>query len=283
MNLQPLVGKDASGIVARNGNASAPSKIDSFVKPKSGATTAWIAAMLLIIYFAGRFFTEGWDMVVITLALIVILVALGKAIVGRPLGILINEQNIMSLSRFQLVVWTVIVIGAYFAYSLARIRNADGDPLNIKIDYHLLALMGISAASFIASPLILGTKKDKVPDQDVVAKTAPLSGDSVAEVEDNRQGLLYANTNIGDARVTDMFQGDELGNTTHIDLAKVQMFFFTVIAAMAYFVLVFESLRAEKLNLGELPILSDGIVAMLGISHASYLGSKGIDHTPIAK
>jgi len=77
-----------------------------------------------------------------------------------------------------------------------------------------------------------------------------------------------------------MFQGDEIGNTMNVDLAKLQMFFFTVIAALAYLILVFRNLRTPDQDLGSLPVLSDGVVYALGISHAGYLASKGVDHTP---
>jgi hypothetical protein len=211
---------------------------------------------------------------------------LGLTIVHSPFGALVNSQNLMSLARFQMAVWTIVVLSAYFSYALARIRLHAGDPLNISIDSMLLTLMGISAASFVGSPLILGTKKDKEPAPDSTAKTAAKSGESFADVDSNRQGTLYSNSTIADARLTDMFQGDEIGNTMHVDLAKVQMFFFTIIAAVAYLVMVFEALRncggqADKLQ--SLPLLSPGLVTAVGISHAGYLGSKGLDHTPVQK
>ncbi|HEY1764624.1 MAG TPA: hypothetical protein VGF85_06850, partial [Opitutaceae bacterium] len=131
-----------------------------------------------------------------------------------------------------------------------------------------------------ASPFILGTKKDQTPDPVAVVKTALVAGESLEEVEMNRQGTLYANTSMIDARVTDMFQGDEVGNTMHLDMAKVQMFFFTVIAALAYLILVFRNLRTPGQDLSSLPTLSDGVVYAVGISHAGYLASKGLDHTP---
>jgi len=78
-----------------------------------------------------------------------------------------------------------------------------------------------------------------------------------------------------------MFQGDELGNTMHVDMAKLQMFFFTVIAAMAYLILVFRNLRSTGQDLGGLPVLSEGVcLCAPAFSHASYLASKGLDHTP---
>jgi hypothetical protein len=45
---------------------------------------------------------------------------------------------------------------------------------------------------------------------------------------------------------TFLFEGDELSNTARIDLAKVQMFYFTVIAAICFFVMVFKLLVAAK-------------------------------------
>ncbi len=285
MDLQPLTGRDAAFVLPD------PSAVQAHpvVRPKAGATAAWILVLLAVIVFAGLRLPGGWNLFVVAAALAAILVVLGRAIVERPLGVLINEQNIMSLSRFQMAVWTIVVIASYFTYALVRIKAAglgaidpksELDPLNVTIDPHLLILMGISATSFVAAPMILSTKKDQTPDLAVTAKTAQVSGDSTAEVESNRQGTLYGNSNISDARVTDMFQGDELGNTMHIDMAKVQMFFFTVIAALAYLLLVFRNLRSPDQDLSSLPVLSDGVVYALGISHAGYLASKGIDHTP---
>jgi hypothetical protein len=286
MDLQPPTGRDAATAPSNPPAASARPAL----RPKPGAAGASILVLLALIIAAGLYLPGGWNLLVIAAALTAIVIVLGRAIVDRPLGALINEKNIMSLSRFQMAVWTIVVIASYISYALFRIKtagfgaigpNASLDPLNITIDPHLLILMGISATSFVASPLILGTKKDKEPDSAVAAKTAQVSGDSPAEVESNREGTLYANSNIADARLTDMFQGDELGNTMHVDMAKVQMFFFTVIAALAYLIVVFRNLRSPGQDLGSLPALSDGVVYALGISHAGYLASKGVDHTPV--
>jgi hypothetical protein len=285
MDLKPLIARDAETIMARLTAKPPPPAL----RPKSGLTTAWIIALVAAIFIAGVRVPPGWNLLAIIAALLLLLLVLGHAIVERPLGVLINEQNIMSLSRFQMALWTVVVIASYFAYALVRVRlagsgvldtKAAGDPLNVNIDNHLLYLMGISATTFVASPYILSTKKNQTPDEGVAAKTAQISGESTEEVETNRQGTLYANSNIADAKVTDMFQGDEVGDTMHIDMAKVQMFFFTVIAAVAYLLLVFRNLRAPGQDLSSLPTLPDGIVYAIGISHAGYLGSKGLDHTP---
>jgi hypothetical protein len=229
---------------------------------------------------AGLCIPAGWNFVVITAILLLLMMLIGKAIVGLPFGVLISDLNVVSLARFQMALWTVLILSAYLAHALARIRKGDGmDALDVAIDSHLWVLMGISTTSLVASPLILNQKKDEVPDDGVTAKTAAASGEAESTVTANSQGIVYANTAKADARLTDMFQGDEIGNTTHVDLAKVQMFYFTIIAVVVFFAAVFHNLLVDG-DLTRLPTLSEGFVALLGISHAGYLGSKGVDHTP---
>jgi hypothetical protein len=156
------------------------------------------------------------------------------------------------------------------------------DPLKIELDWHLWALMGISTTSLVGAPLILSTKKDKVPDPAAARVAAcALGTETEDEIRKNKQGTLYANAKMSDARLTDMFQGDELINTAQIDLAKVQMFYFTIIAVVCFFVMVFSELVAHNSSLGKLPVLPDGFVAILGISHAGYLTSKSVNRTKV--
>jgi hypothetical protein len=171
-----------------------------------------------------------------------------------------------------------VILSSYLAYALARIAARAADPLAIKLDAALLTLMGISSASFVGSPLILSTKRDREPDDGVIDKATALADDP--QLAANRQGTLYANPSISDARVTDMFQGDEVGNTMQLDLAKVQMFFFTIVSALAFLALVVANLVSGNPDFSTLPALSPGIVTALGISHAGYLSSKGLNHTP---
>jgi hypothetical protein len=229
---------------------------------------------------AALFIPPGWNFLVVTILLFLLLVQIGRGVVGLPFGVLIDSLNVVSLARFQMAVWTVLILSAYMAHAFARIHKGDGmDSLDIAIDSHLWILMGISTTSLVAAPLILNTQKEQEPDDGVVAKTAAASGESEAEVTDNRQGIVYANTAKTDARLTDMFQGDEVGNTTHVDLAKVQMFYFTIVSAVVFFAAVIHNLLGDG-DLTRLPTLSEGFVAILGISHAGFLGSKSVAHTP---
>jgi hypothetical protein len=102
-----------------------------------------------------------------------------------------------------------------------------------------------------------------------------------AAIKDNATGTLFNNPTVNDASFSDIFEGNEVGNAAHVDLGKVQMFFFTIVVAIAYIVALWDVVSAGGIYGANFsfPELSDGMVALLGISNASYLASKGVNHT----
>lgn len=249
-------------------------------RPRS---TYLFAFLTLIGMFASAWNApDGWNWILVALCIAAFIAILGWHITGRPSGILISERNLMSLSRFQMALWTTIILSGFFTIAVLRMKGDVEDPLAIKMDWHLWALMGISTASLVGSPLILSSKKEKEPTDGTLQKVAENLKEDSKEIDSNRQGVLYSNPNLSDASFADMFQGDELQNTNYLDLAKIQMFLFTVISAFAYAASLWDMFCKAKGASGGLemmPELSDGLVAILGISHAGYLSSKNIAHT----
>jgi hypothetical protein len=241
---------------------------------------------MVLMFLAAWFAPAGANWLLVLFLLGLVMIVLGKCITGLGGGIFINQLNIISLSRFQMVIWTVIVLSAFFTMALVRAKSSVADPLAIEIDWHLWALLGISTTSLVGTPLLQINKRNTEPKQSEVDDTAKLLNENTVAVNQNRQGLLYGNSDPKDAKFTDMFQGDEVGDTGHVDLAKLQMFFFTIIAAFSYCVILFSTIRAAGVDgsvLERLPILPDGLIAILGISHAGYLTSKATEHTPTVK
>jgi hypothetical protein len=99
----------------------------------------------------------------------------------------------------------------------------------------------------------------------------------VAGVTNN--GTVVVKSDPKYARWSDLFRGEETGNADYLDMAKIQMFFFTIVLVFAYGVALFGSLVAGPLNLHEFPALDSSMVALLGISHAAYLTSKVTPHS----
>lgn len=238
----------------------------------------WIVsiALLGVTALGGIVPTSGLAWLVVLLSMFVFVLFLGKWICGRPLGVLVADRNLMSLSRFQMILWTLLILSGYLTIAMKRVHGGIPNPLDFGVDTKLWALMGISTASLVGSPLLLQSKKLQQPAANSVEKASTLLKENQETIQDNSQGRLYANASPLDARFTDIFQGDEIGNTAYLDPAKLQMFFFSLIVAGSFAYQMFASIHGAATSLA-MPVLSDGMVALLGISHAGYLGSKAVN------
>jgi len=243
---------------------------------------AIVALMIVVGYAVGG--SWGW---LLNLVLLTVLAALlGHGITGRLSGLLIGERNAMSLSRFQLVAWTVVVLSALFTAVFHNLA-AGVDPsaaLTIAIPGELWALMGISTASLVGSPLILSNKRAKKPSraekQQLVTVLAAAEGVEEQEITERKQtrGHVLVNTSPADAKLSDLFRGEEVGNAALLDLGKVQMFYFTIILLATYGLLLGRSLEGDTV-IAQFPALGEGMVTLLGISHAGYLANKAAPHS----
>lgn len=222
--------------------------------------------------------------------LLLFMIIAGQGISGRLAGLLIDERNKMSLSRLQLVLWTVVILSAYLTVVLARIPNEGLGALSVAIPEKIWWLLGISTASMVGSPLVLSNKKQQKVSkteretsvqllaEEVPAEEKPEKGDAVWAV-----GAVVVYASPKQARFADLFRGDETGNATSLDLGKVQMFFFTIVVVLAYaFVLAAEFPALVLGATAEFPALDEGMIALLGISHAGYLSNKAVPHSASA-
>lgn len=221
------------------------------------------------------------------LLLLVALLLLGKAITGSWRGVLIDERNVISLSRFQLLAWTWLILPAYAVAVLWNLQQSGTQAIDsIALDSSLWLLMGISTTSLAASPLILNGKKTLTPASIELQRTfAQLQ--QQGDLTSSHQGLVVTNQSLQQAKWSDMLTGEETGNAAHLDVSRLQMFFFTLISLLIYAATLnamFARLSNAPLSmLTELPPLSDGLLALIGISHSGYLAIKALpasQHAP---
>lgn len=228
---------------------------------------------------------------VILASLVLFAVIAGHGVTGRWLGLLIDERNKMSLSRLQMILWTVILLSGFLTAALSNIAIGAKDPLSltisplsITIPKELWLLMGISTTSLVGSPLILSGKKVKKPEEneqkDNIRLVAAKEGVNPEKVESKlaNKGHLVANADFEYAHISDLFKGEEIGNFAQLDLAKVQMFYFTMVLVLSYAVVLGGTLTGTK-EVTALPPLSSSMVMLLGISHAGYLTNKAVPHS----
>jgi hypothetical protein len=202
-----------------------------------------------------------WIGTLILLTLFVL--AVGYSITGGWLGVLIDNRRKISLSRFQTVLWSVLILSALLAAALTNIHLVHNptDALNISIPPELLAILGIGVTSLVGKSVILNAVKD--PEQ---VDTNPVITDKDSP---DRPSWF------------DMFKGDDKANANYVDLSKVQMFYFTLILVLVYGVALasmFTVVDQKHPAISAFPALTPTIVGLLGISQGGYLVYKALPH-----
>ena len=173
---------------------------------------------------------------------------IGITAVLGSLGVLIDSRGRYSLTHFQTVVWTLVIlatlVGAFVASGL--------DPSVIEIPETLLGLMGISAGSAVFAT---ATKAGK----------DTMRGGRIARVG------RFTESDGTDRQIVPRLaqiwleeEGD--GADKYVSITKFQNFVFTLLAVSAYVALAARS--------GGVPDLPANIVWLIGISHAGYVGGK---------
>ena len=228
--------------------------------PNDSRLQAWLGTLLLLAILGG---------------------VIGHGVTNLWRGILIDERNMMSLSRFQITLWTLFILSAFLISVIGNIRNQLSDPVAISLPETLWLLMGISTASLIGSPLIRSNKMSKPVNELEMARSLNLLFDQgVNPGKMTNRGQTIMNPTPQDSQWSDLFRGEEAGNIAQIDLSKVQNFLFTLILLLAYGFALGSMFTGNTGKITEFPALDTGMVALLGISHAGYLVSKAFTHTP---
>jgi hypothetical protein len=248
--------------------------------------------------------------------MVALTVIVSDGLTGSRRGILIDDRNRISLSRFQTVLWTFLILSAFFAAGIGNAFSGDADPLGIGIPETVWALMGISTVSLVGTPLILSGKRTTAPPTAHIPQdaTSPMLGNPQplrswkdqlqAQGVDTSslgvQGSVVLRDDAAGATWAELFRGDEVANIASLDLSKIQMFLFMIVLAITYaialgskFIAVDRARAAANPNaatpavretgpksdpkrVDEFPPLDTSIVMLLGISNAGYLANKAI-------
>ncbi len=239
---------------------------------------------------------------------------------GNFFSVLTSPENRYSLSRLQMLAWTILILPAfttavfwnikYLSFKEAPPKSATvvnkengqageqksseagkseiklQSPMDIAFDPTLWSLMGIATTSLIGTPLILAGKK-----QIGVKPQQGAQGQQGGQPpQDNPSGESFEGTVVIKEKPSwiDLFHGEEAGNKNNVELAKVQMFYFTIITLIVYAISIggmFSTYlgQIEKTIIESFPKIGDGMLGLIMISHAGYLTKKGIPNTNLPK
>ncbi len=105
--------------------------------------------------------------------------------------------------------------------------------------------------------------------------------EDLATAGEDRAGILQVNRDIADAKWSDMLSGEKIYDFQLLDIAKIQMFFFTIIIVFSYAALIWAQMSTMGAEIllwilptVSLPVFSSSLVMLLGLSHAGYLSLK---------
>lgn len=223
--------------------------------------------------------------------LVAFLILLGVAINKRPAGILIDNRNRVSLSKFQAAVWTVVILSALITSAAARIAagpnlTAAIGVLAFNIPPELLGVMGIALTSLVATPALLNNKTGGAQaSAQTVNNAAQRTGRDPAMM--TTAGSVVGWLHPSCAQWMDMFRGDEDSNFGAPDLSKVQQFLITLTLVGVYGAAIWAGYTVPDPKTGMkflqgtavwLPGLDSNFIWLLGISHAGYLAYKAAPH-----
>jgi hypothetical protein len=219
-----------------------------------------------------------WLSIISLLILLVFLV--GHGVTGLWLGVLIDSRNKVSLSRLQMLLWTVLILASFLTAVLSNVEQGDRNPIAIHIPLELGLLMGINTLSLIGSPLILNMKKRCAANE--AEKDHALEVLARQAVDISRvliHGQVIVNHAPEAARLSDLFRGSETGNAGQLDMGKLQVFLFTLIVLFAYSAALAALFNQSAASIAALPAPDSGMLTLLGISHTGYLVNKAIPHS----
>jgi hypothetical protein len=181
--------------------------------------------------------------------LLVVAIAIGLRATQKYTGILIDGRGRYSLTHFQIVLWTIVILSS----ALGVLISTGFDTTHFVLSPQLLGLMGISAGSAVLAAGVKGTK-------DAPGSTANVARAGAFTLRNGKQTTIAA----GIAQIWLEEEGDQADKV--VSITKYQNFIFTLVILCFYVTIA--------LKKGGLPVLPDNVVWLIGISHAGYVGGK---------
>jgi hypothetical protein len=197
-----------------------------------------------------NWWTMMWLGVFIVLRLIFTLLAAYSDILRIPLAEA-NGRRPFSLSRTQAAFWLFLT-----SMSFAFIWVVTGDLATL--NGSTLALLGISSGTYLASALLDPTK-NATPSN----PTNPSTSTAIKPTDTRMDGLI---ARIQGIRFFGNFLVDILSDESGISVHRFQIFVWTIVLGIIFGVSVLNELAMPQFN--------ETLLALMGISSATYVGAK---------
>lgn len=224
-------------------------------------------------------------------ALAFVFFGIGLSQTGRLSGALISAQHRMSLARFQVICWSVLLFSGFAIYSafnigtIAAIWNVTSTKdLLPQFQIWAWAVLGITIATPSASALVKAFAPSDTEFQTMMQKQ---DGQRV------RLAPLEQRASPKEAKFSDLFVGETMWRTDNVDLSRAQMLIITLLLLILYTAWLMTSLNgigfAQVLNafpaagpiLASFPDPGPVFTGLLALTHGTYIAGKWQFGVPI--
>jgi len=198
--------------------------------------------------------------IVVDVILLVVLLYVGRRSVKLPdgkvtkfwTGAVCEDDLFPSLARFQLLLWTFVVVFAFLTVSFVRILSSVPPPSTLPTN--ILTLIGINSGS---TALSYGVSQGKYPE---VANASPTKTDSDQQKPKPFSTMLEENGQFS--------------------ITRFQMLSWTFVAILIFLGTFFTTMAnlPSPLTQLDIPEVSSTLVALTGISQGTYLTAKQASH-----
>ena len=195
----------------------------------------------------------AWAVSAVLLVLLAVLLSAWMKPPRVPLGILIDSRGRYSLTHFQLVVWSIVILSLISGVFWGRLIHGVDDPLGFTIPGPVLGLLGISVGSAVSATVVKASKDAMAPER------------------------IAASGELDPPRFRQIFMLEEGAYADQVvDITKFQNFVFTVILVVAYIALSIHAIEHAKVAsaVTTLPTFSGTFLILVGISQGGYVAGK---------
>lgn len=262
------------------------------------ALVAWPVAIALLVIMVAVCLVP-WDLsdqirwLIVLACMVGFFAVLGWAFTGHLYGIILSDRNVLSLSRFQALLWSVVILSTYLVVALGRVREGFTDPWVFEVPRELVGLIGVAGGGAVAANGFLSRHSGKAldtPEKKAMMTTMGIAGAKRVKPADLTDGLLRRNTSARYARASNLLTGDFAANRDQADFTKVQLFFFTLVTLIVFAAATWQALGDDE-DAGDggdgdagpldgLPGVPGPIVEVLGVSQVGYVAGKGAERRP---
>ena len=200
-------------------------------------------------------FRQSWLLAAVVLVILAVGAGLFVSRIRRFYAILIDDRDRFSLNRFQLVVWTILILSTFLSLLFTNLED-PGKAMAIPTE--LLGLIGISIGTGVVAGAVKAGKTE--------LRATRIGGGPafVASLSLPQQALVPSSEPPHFGQV--ILEEEGVGANRVINVTKFQNFIFTCALGVVYVVLTWKA--------NGYPALDEKTIWLIGVSHAGYVGGK---------